>query len=82
VLNIERIDQPNDSWDVVVCCHVLEHVDEQAALAELYRIQRKGALLLVMVPIIGGWEKTYENPAVTSERDRKWHFGQFDHLRY
>lgn len=82
ILNIERIDQTDESWDVVLCSHVLEHVNDQAALAELYRILRKGALLLVMVPMIEGWEKTYENPVITSEQDRRWHFGQFDHLRY
>jgi SAM-dependent methyltransferase len=82
VLNIERIDQPDDSWDAVVCCHVLEHVNEQAALAELHRILRKGAQLVTMVPIIEGWETTYENPAITTEQDRQAHFGQFDHVRY
>ena len=81
ILNIERIDQPNESWDVVVCSHVLEHVNDQVALAELRRILRKGALLIAMVPIIEGWETTYEDPAITSERDRQRHFGQFDHVR-
>ena len=62
--------------------HVLEHVNEQAALAELYRILQKGSILLAMVPMIRGWEKTYENPAITDEQGRQWHFGQIDHLRY
>jgi len=81
ILNIERIDQPDESWDVVVCSHVFEHVNDQVALAELRRILRKGALLIAMVPIIEGWETTYEDPAITSEQDRQRHFGQFDHVR-
>jgi SAM-dependent methyltransferase len=82
VMNIERINQPNESWDVVVCSHVLEHVDDQAALKELNRILKNGSLLLVMAPTIEGWEKTYENSAIKSPEERKYHFGQFDHLRY
>jgi len=81
ILNIEQIDQPDESWDVVVCSHVLEHVNDQMALAELCRVLRKGALLLAMVPIIEGWTTTYEDPAITSEQDRQRHFGQFDHVR-
>jgi hypothetical protein len=35
-----------------------------------------------MLPVIEGWAKTYENPAVTSPEDRKRHYGQSDHIRY
>ena len=37
-LNIEKIDQPDQSWDVIICSHVLEHVDHVRALGELRRI--------------------------------------------
>lgn len=82
ILNIEQIDQPDQSWDVAVCAHVLEHVQDHTALAELHRILRKEALLVAMVPIIEGWDTTYEDPAVTSKQDRQTHFGQSDHVRY
>jgi SAM-dependent methyltransferase len=81
-LNIENIDQPDGSWDVIVCCHVLEHVNDQKSLTELHRILRPKSLLIVMVPIIEGWNKTYENPLITTDNDRHLHFGQFDHVRY
>ena len=35
ILNIEAIDMPDESWDVVVANHVLEHVDDRKALAEI-----------------------------------------------
>jgi SAM-dependent methyltransferase len=82
ILNIERIDQPDESWDVVLCAHVLEHVDDQKALAELHRVLRPQALLVVMIPIIEGWKTTYEDPEITSAEDRQAHFGQSDHIRY
>jgi SAM-dependent methyltransferase len=82
VLNIEQIDQAPASWDVVVCSHVLEHVDDKLALDELHRILRINGQLILMVPVIEGWETSYENPEITSVLSRKQHFGQFDHVRY
>ena len=81
-LNIERIDLKDNSFDAVICCHVLEHVNDQLALTELYRILRPSGLLYLMVPIIEGWERTYENAAVTTDTGRNLHFGQRDHVRY
>jgi SAM-dependent methyltransferase len=80
--NIESIDLPAESYDIIICSHVLEHVDDRKALKELHRILSPGGTLVVMVPIIEGWERTYENENVVTERDRHIHFGQFDHVRF
>jgi SAM-dependent methyltransferase len=82
VLNIEKIDLPDNSVDVVIANHVLEHVNDAAALAELYRILRDGGRLLVSFPIVEGWARTYEDPEVRTPTQRDLHFGQFDHIRY
>jgi SAM-dependent methyltransferase len=80
--NIESIDLPDASYDIIACSHILEHVDDRKALAELYRVLRPGGSLIIMIPVIEGWSETYENPAITDERERHIHFGQFDHVRY
>jgi len=80
-LNIEKIDQPDASWDVVVCSHVLEHVDHRKALRELHRILAPGGKLLALFPIVEAWTHDYENPAITSDRDRGLHFGKENHVR-
>jgi SAM-dependent methyltransferase len=82
VLNIEEIDLPDKSVDIVIANHVLEHVDDRAALREIWRILSDHGRLIVSVPLAGGCTKTYENPAITSPADRELHFGQADHLRY
>jgi len=82
IMDIESIEQPDESWDVVVCSHLLEHVNDNLALTELYRILKKTAILLTMVPLIEGWERTYENPSITTSQDKQLHFGQRDHVRY
>ena len=81
-LNIEAIDEPDNSYDLVLCSHVLEHVDDQKALRELFRILRPGGTLVMMVPIVEGWQETYEDNTKTSNLQRQMHFGQFDHVRF
>lgn len=82
VLNIEAIDLPDESVDLIICNHVLEHVHTDRTLSELKRILRKGGVLLLMFPIIEGWDETYRNPAIQSPREREVHFGQADHIQY
>ena len=82
VLDIEAIDMPNSSWDVVVANHVLEHVDDRKALMEICRILTPGGLAILSFPLALAFEHTYENPSVTSRADRELHFGQWNHIRY
>jgi len=82
VLNIEKIGLPDRQIDIVICFHVLEHVNDKAALSELYRILKPGGLLLLMFPIIEGWAATYEDRTITGEKERTLYFGQYDHVRY
>jgi SAM-dependent methyltransferase len=81
-LNIESLELPDASHDVIVCCHVLEHVNDRLALSELYRVLAPGGTVLIMVPVVQGWKDTYEDPAITTPELRYLHFGQGDHLRY
>lgn len=81
-LDIQNLDLDDGCFDVIMCSHILEHVDDRRALAELFRVLRPGGMLYVMVPIVEGWDETYENPHVDSDDGRELHFGQFDHIRY
>jgi len=82
VINIEKIDLPDQSVDWIVCSHVLEHVDDAAALGELFRILRPGGTLTIMIPIVEGWDQTYENRGIATDAERELHFGQSDHIRF
>lgn len=83
VLNIEDMrGEESETYDWILCSHVLEHVNDRKALAELRRILKPGGLLVVMIPIVEGWTYTYEDPEVQSETERARYFGQFDHVRY
>lgn len=81
-LNLEELALPDASLDVMIANHVLEHVDDRKALAEIYRVLKPGGEFVCMVPIIEGWRSTYERPDIVSPSDRAVHYGQSDHLRY
>lgn len=81
-LDIEDTMLPPDSYETVICNHVLEHVDDEKALSEIFRILRSGGRLICSVPIIEGWEDTYENKEILSDTDRERHFDQADHVRF
>jgi SAM-dependent methyltransferase len=72
----------SDSYDILVCSHVLEHVaDDSKALSELYRVLKPGGWGILMVPIILAIDETDEDPAVIDPAERWRRFGQDDHVR-
>ena len=81
-VNIECADLPCDSFDVLVANHVLEHVDDNKAIQEIWRILKPDGVALVTVPLVFAWNATYENTRVILPSDREIHFGQFDHTRF
>ena len=81
VLNIEQLDLADNSFDLIICSHVLEHVDDRVALRELFRVLAPGGLVVLMTPVIEGWTTTYENPDVRTDDERILHFLQSDHVR-
>lgn len=71
-----------EQFDFLICSHVLEHIpDDRKAMAELYRVLKKGGKGIVMVPINLLAEKTLEDPSCTDIPTRWKYFGQDDHIR-
>jgi hypothetical protein len=81
-LDIENIELEDSYADLILCSHVLEHVDDHKAMRELFRILRPGGALVVLVPFVAGWTNSYENSAIVKPQERLLHFGQEDHVRY
>jgi SAM-dependent methyltransferase len=81
-LNLERLELPDASVGGIICNHVLEHVDDSRALPELRRVLQPRGKLVCSVPLVYGWSRTYEDPAITDGHERELHYGQDDHVRY
>lgn len=72
----------NESFDMLLCSHVLEHVpNDRKAIAELFRVLTKDGLGIIMVPINLGLSEDFEDSTKTSVEDRWKYFGQDDHVR-
>jgi SAM-dependent methyltransferase len=81
-LNIEKLDVGDGTYDLVICSHVLEHVNDTLAIPELFRIVRPGGILLAMVPLFEGWDRSFEDASKTARKeDRILYFNQHDHVR-
>lgn len=73
----------NESFDVIFCNHVLEHIiDDRKAMSELYRVLKPKGWAILQVPIKTSLEKTYEDFSITDPKERQKHFGQYDHVRW
>lgn len=78
--DITNIDQPNETFDAIICYHILEHViDDRKAMSELYRILKPNGTIVIQTPFKKG--EIYEDYSILSAPERKQHFGQEDHVR-
>jgi len=78
-VDILDIPFPDNSFDLIVCVHVLEHIrDDLRAIRELYRVLKPGGKALLAVPIYG--PTTFDDPALDFEQ-RKLMYGIGDHMR-
>ena len=75
-------DIPDDSYDVILHNHVLEHLpcDVEIVLRQLDRILAPGGAHYFSVPVRGEHTDEDISPDMTPE-DRKVRFGQEDHMR-
>ncbi|WP_297300525.1 methyltransferase domain-containing protein [uncultured Brachyspira sp.] len=77
----------NNSFDIIFCCHVLEHIpDDIKAMKELKRILKPYGFAILQVPYFSQWKgkeltTTYEDFSITDPKEREKAFGQNDHVR-
>jgi SAM-dependent methyltransferase len=80
--DITSIGYPDDSFDLIICSHVLEHVpNDGLAMRQLCRVLKPGGAAVLQVPISASLPHTIEDPSVTDPRERERRFGQNDHVR-
>lgn len=72
----------DNSFDVILCNHVLEHIpDDTKAMQELYRVLKPGGWGIFQIPQDLKREKTFEDNTIIDRKERACIFGQYDHVR-
>lgn len=80
--DVQQIPLSDNSVDVVICNHLLEHVeDDRLAMRELHRIMRSGGWGIMLVPEDRSRATTFEDNSITDAEERTRIFGQYDHCR-
>ncbi|MBE6207940.1 MAG: methyltransferase domain-containing protein [Rikenellaceae bacterium] len=80
--DIQQIPLADESFDVVICNHLMEHVeDDLRAMRELHRILKRGGWGVLLSPVDLQRATTFEDDSITDPKERTRIFGQYDHRR-
>jgi SAM-dependent methyltransferase len=81
-IDITQIPYPDQTFDLIICNHVLEHIlDDRQAMRELHRVLHPNGVAILQVPLSLKLATTYEDPSITTPEARIQAFGQEDHVR-
>jgi len=82
-MDIHQIPFEENTFDVVICNHVLEHVQKDIlAMKEINRVLKKNGWAIMQVPFMGkNLDYTYEDPSIRHPAEREKVYGQRDHVR-
>ncbi len=81
-MDITDIQYPDNSFDIVLCNHVLEHIrDDHKAMSELYRVMKPGGWAVLQTPVDHNAQHTIEDLETDDPKVMKAKFGQEDHVR-
>ncbi|MDN3668168.1 class I SAM-dependent methyltransferase [Echinicola jeungdonensis] len=80
-MDVHQIPFEDNTFDVVFCNHVMEHVDDDIqACREINRVMKKNGWGIVQSPVYDIPE-TLEDKSITDPAEREKLFGQRDHVR-
>jgi SAM-dependent methyltransferase len=72
----------DNTYDVILCNHVLEHIpDDTQAMRELYRVLKPGGMGIFQIPQDLNRSVTFADDSITDAKQRAQIFGQYDHVR-
>ena len=73
---------PDNSFDVLIANHVLEHIPEDAkAMKEMFRVLRSNGFAILQVPYSETLPTTIEEPFIKDPARQAALYGQKDHVR-
>jgi SAM-dependent methyltransferase len=80
--DVHDIPFDNDHFDVLMANHLMEHVEDDAAVfLEFYRVMKPGGWGIFQVPLDRSNPRTEEDASVTDPAERERLYWQRDHVR-
>jgi SAM-dependent methyltransferase len=80
-IDITKIPYENESFDYVICSHVLGHIlDQKQAINELFRILKPGASAYILT-LLNLEDKTFQSDKNLSSKEKLELYGEHDLLR-
>ncbi|MFD1818954.1 Methyltransferase domain-containing protein [Pseudarcicella hirudinis] len=81
-MDLHNIPFEDNTFDVVFCNHVLEHVeDDIRCMQEMKRVLKPNGWGIMQSPQEWSRATTYEDKSITDPKEREAHFLQDDHVR-
>jgi SAM-dependent methyltransferase len=81
-MDVHQIPFADHTFDVAICNHVMEHVDNDIrGISEICRVLKPGGWALIQSPVYTDLAETIEDPAVRTPAERERVYGQSDHQR-
>jgi SAM-dependent methyltransferase len=81
-VDVERLTFGDGAFDLIVCNHVLEHVEDPSrAVAEFARCLAPGGYLIAQTPYAPGLKHTFEMDGKVPTQFAVMFYGQDDHVR-
>ena len=72
----------DNSFDVIICSHVLEHIpDDAKAMSEMHRVLKTDGWAIINVPVHQERATTFEDVTINDPKKQLELFGQPDHVR-
>lgn len=82
-LDILNHEIPDESFDVIICNHVFQYIEEdKKAMSSVFKMLKKGGWGIMQVPIDTTRKVTYEDNTITDPLEREKVFGLKEHVRY
>lgn len=81
-MDVHEIPFEDETFDVVFCNHVMEHVDDDIkSMSEIHRVLKPGGWAIIQSPQDYSREETLEDPSITDPKERERIYWQSDHVR-
>ncbi len=81
-MDVHEIPFEDNTFNVVFCNHVMEHVeDDIKAMSEIHRVLKPGGWAIIQSPQDYSRDTTLEDPTITDPKERERVYWQDDHVR-